>query len=207
MGKVIKFIPHGPKFDAFISEQEKKNLCLIRGMGIDEDDAKDIYQDSSIALYLNIKEGKLTKLTASLSTYFTQICRFQALKHLSKHKKNDENRELEDVNQNVIENVNKEKYNEDCIDEIIGMISDPDFNIEDLYSKVKEVISNLVEPCRTLLWGRFWDRLSHDDLAEIMDYSSANTSKTMLSRCLKKFKLVIEPFVPEELYGKRRNKK
>ena len=47
-------------------------------MGIDPDNAEDIYQEASIALVRNCREGRLKKLTASLSTYLLQICKFQA---------------------------------------------------------------------------------------------------------------------------------
>ena len=68
-------------FNSFFTRERKKTVSLLQGRyNFSQEQADDVYQDSCIALYQNIVSGKLVTLTSSLSTYFTQICIFQALK-------------------------------------------------------------------------------------------------------------------------------
>ena len=56
----------------FFEKERSKVLLVVRNrMSISSEDAEDIYQDASIALFNNIQKGKLKMLTCSLSTYFT----------------------------------------------------------------------------------------------------------------------------------------
>ena len=59
----------------FFEKERSKILLVLRNrLSISTEDAEDIYQDACIALFNNIKMGKLKTLTCSLSTYFMQIC-------------------------------------------------------------------------------------------------------------------------------------
>lgn len=58
----------------FASAEWQKVLNFLRNRyGIDEDDCKDIFQESFIILYSHIRSGKLYEMTASLSTYLSLI--------------------------------------------------------------------------------------------------------------------------------------
>ena len=71
------------ELNAFASKEWPKVLNFLKNrFGIEEDDCKDIFQESFIILYTNIQSGKLQELTASLSTYFTSICKNKALEFL-----------------------------------------------------------------------------------------------------------------------------
>lgn len=48
---------------------------VCRDFLLDKNDAVELYQESFIALYENVSNGKLTKLTASLKTYLFRIAR------------------------------------------------------------------------------------------------------------------------------------
>jgi DNA-directed RNA polymerase specialized sigma24 family protein len=66
--------------NTFFTKEKRKTVALLRDRyNLSHESAEDVYQDSCIALFQNIKNGKLVSLTSSLSTYFTQICILQTL--------------------------------------------------------------------------------------------------------------------------------
>ena len=64
------------QLNRFLAENKPRTLQYLKNAFpiLSEEDTEDVFQDSSLALYLNILEGKLTKLTSSLYTYFLRIC-------------------------------------------------------------------------------------------------------------------------------------
>ena len=69
----------------FISGEKGKILTYLRkNYSVSDDDIDDIFQESSMALFLNIRDGKLSNLTSSLGTYFMKVCINQTLKFLGK---------------------------------------------------------------------------------------------------------------------------
>ena len=63
------------ELNRFITDERNKVLAYLRKtFSVSDDDLSDIYQESSVALFMNIREGKLSNLTSTLSTYFLRIC-------------------------------------------------------------------------------------------------------------------------------------
>ena len=76
------------ELNRFIAEERNKVLAYLRKtFSVSDDDLSDIYQESSVALFMNIRDGKLSNLTSKLSTYFLRICINQTLKFMGKQKK------------------------------------------------------------------------------------------------------------------------
>ena len=76
------------ELNRFIAEERNKVLAYLRKtFSVSDDDLSDIYQESSVALFVNIRDGKLSDLTSTLSTYFLRICINQTLKFMGKQKK------------------------------------------------------------------------------------------------------------------------
>ena len=76
------------ELNRFITEERNKVLAYLRKtFSVSDDDLSDIYQESSVALFMNIRDGKLSNLTSTLSTYFLRICINQTLKFMGKQKK------------------------------------------------------------------------------------------------------------------------
>ena len=72
----------------FLAEERNKVLAYLRKTFTISDDAlNDIYQEASVALFMNIRDGKLVNLTSTLSTYFLRVCINQTLKFIGKQKK------------------------------------------------------------------------------------------------------------------------
>ena len=72
----------------FISgEKGKIQTYLRKNYSVSDDDIDDIFQEASMALFLNLRDGKLSSLTSSLGTYFMKVCINQTLKFIGKKSK------------------------------------------------------------------------------------------------------------------------
>lgn len=192
----LNIILKGPELEAFIAHERNLDIAYLRkNMGISQENAEDIYQDSCIALITNIRNGKLTELTTSLSSYLLQICKYQAT-HLFRRQRRI-NSFTDDDFSKVRSDLDSadDNFNDDCIDEILDLIDDEDNFYDEILDQAEDLVQNLPEPCHTLIWGKFWEKLSHNELAKILDYRSANVSKTQLSRCLDKFQAKINSLI------------
>ena len=67
---MAKEIPlHDKELNSFISGEKGKVLSFLRNRySVSDDDLDDIFQEASMALFNNIRGGKLTKLTSSLGS-------------------------------------------------------------------------------------------------------------------------------------------
>lgn len=167
----------------FASEQWGRTLAFLRNrFGIAEDDCKDIFQDSFIVLYNNIKDGKLKVMTSSLATYFISICRNKALEFLkasSRGVKVDDEATLSLIDGEI---------KRDKIENILALEED-DADIQERKEQlVRDIVKNLPCPCNELLWGFYRDNLSMKTLAEMLDYKSESVVKVTKHRCCEKFR-------------------
>jgi RNA polymerase sigma factor (sigma-70 family) len=141
--------------------------------------ADDIFSDSILALYRNIKTDRINSLTSTLKTYLFQIGKFRIIDELRKEGKTIP------------------------VDNYSYALED---NIEDINEKDKklallwETIEQLTEPCKSLL-NLFWDKQKRDnEIAELMNYSSADSVKNQRSRCMKALRnTYLSLLVEEEL--------
>ena len=167
----------------FASSQWSKALAFLKNrFGIDEDDCKDIFQESFIVLYNNIQAGKLDNMTASLSTYFMSICRNKALEMLRGSAKSV-NVESEMSLTLMDGEVQSEKI------EALLALDNGDETIEAQKEElVRTIVKDLPSPCNELLWGFYRDSLSMKSLAEMFNYSSEGVVKVTKHRCCEKFR-------------------
>lgn len=102
----------------FISgEKGKIQTYLRKNYSVSDVDLDDIFQEASVALFLNIRDGKLATLTSSLGTYFMKVCINQTLKFIGK-----KNKVLPLIDENRISNGNAVR--DDKIDELYGFCMD-----------------------------------------------------------------------------------
>lgn len=129
--------------------------------------AADIYQESFIALYQNIQNGKLTNFSVSLKSY---------LFHIGKHKLMNHHR-----------NQSTHRHEE---------ISDLHFNIMHCESKdwiqkqeiTYKTVLQMNEPCSTVLTLYYWEKQSMAEIARRMEYKSEQVAANRKSLCMKKLK-------------------
>ena len=172
------------ELNRFITDERSKVVNYLRKKySISDDDISDIYQESSVALFMNIRDGKLTNLTSTLSTYFLRICINQTLKIMGKQKKVvplfDESRLT-----------NKDTFRPDKIDELYQLCTE---NEEaEKVSRSEKVVQNIIESmpdtCKNVFQGYYWDNLTTSTIADMFGFANANSVKTQKYKCMKRFR-------------------
>jgi len=154
-------------------------IQYIKLHGGTKEDAEDIVQDAILILINNVNEGKYQPQDSTkIKTYFIGICKNLWKEHLRK----------------------KARY---------ASFADFDFKIEEfegydfLYELtefealterqkiVLEVFDNASDTCKKVLSYFYFKNYSHEEIAEKMGFSNAESSKTQKNKCLKKLKLSV----------------
>lgn len=172
----------------FASNQWDKVLSYLQGQfQLSRTDCEDIFQESFIILYQQIVAGRLDEMTASLSTYFTSICRNKAFELMKGKGK-------EVMLEDQFAGMDDDEYRSDMVDRILAM-EDEDEDIvltRRKASLVRQIVRNLPSPCNELLWAFYRDGFSMKTMAEMFHYSSESAVKVTKHRCCEKFKARFE---------------
>lgn len=167
----------------FASTQWRKALAFLKNrFGIDEDDCKDIFQESFIILYNNIQAGKLDNMNASLSTYFLSICRNKALEFLRGSSKSV------NVDSETSLSLMDGEVQSEKIEALLALDNGDEIIEAQKEELVRTIVKDLPSPCNELLWGFYRDNLSMKSLAEMFNYSSEGVVKVTKHRCCEKFR-------------------
>ena len=170
------------QLNQFAAKQWDKALAYLQGQfSLSQTDCEDIFQEAFIILYRNITEGKLNILSASLSTYFTSICRNKAYEAMRKMSKT-----LNIIDDNP--NSTKDEYEDERIDRLLALEDDTEQIQARKEAIVREIVSQLPEPCDKILWGFYRDGFSMKVLAQMHNYKSEGSMKVTKHRCTEKFK-------------------
>lgn len=156
----------------FIYKENYPNVrnYILKNNGM-EADAKDIYQETILAAWLNIKEGRYTNRGEdSLGGYIFQIAKFKWLDKV-KSKRHQSTVRL------VTEDYNDALSEDPVTDEIQEMRID---YLNALYGK-------LDKKCRQLLNMFYYEKKSFMVIGKEMDFDPASV-KTMKYRCMMKLK-------------------
>ena len=182
MGKEITL--DNNELNRFISDEQGKVLSYLRKtFSVSDDDLNDIYQESSTALFLNIRDGKLSNLTSSLSTYFLRVCINQTLKFIGKKQK-----VVPLFNDNTL--TNKDAFRPDKIDELYQLCTEDEEaeKVTRLEKIVQSIIESMPDTCKNVFQGYYWDNLTTTTIADMYGFSNANSVKTQKYKCLQKFR-------------------
>lgn len=193
--KIFNIIPSSQKeLNRFFRENKDKSINYLRSRysSLSEDDLKDIYQDSSIALFMNIHDGKLQNLTSSLFSYFLSICNNKALNTVRGIKKTIDI----DESRNISNDMHDDIFQEQKISELEMLLNDNLQStdnirrlkqIEENEELVRQCVKNMPVPCNQILWGQYWDGLSHKTIAELYGMKNESVVKVQAMRCRNKF--------------------
>lgn len=172
------------ELNRFLAGEKGKVLAYLRKkFSLLDDDLDDIYQESSMALFLNIQEGKLTNLTSTLSTYFLRICINQALKFIGKQQK-----VVPLFDDSSI--TNKDEFRSDKIDELYRLCTeDEDAERVALSERiVQNIIEVMPDTCKNIFQGYYWDNLTTSTIADMFGFANANSVKAQKYKCIQKFR-------------------
>jgi RNA polymerase sigma factor (sigma-70 family) len=145
-------------------------LKLVVNNSGTSDAAKDVYQETIIVLYENVKKPHF-ELNCQLQTFIYSVAKRLWLKQLKKNGqtfliKEEDETGLADVTEDVSLHEQKEKD----------------------YEKIKHSLLQLGEPCATLIRDFYISRLSMDAIAEKFGYTNADNAKNQKYKCLQRLK-------------------
>lgn len=177
------------ELNAFFEENRQRTLCYLesRFPVLQEDDIEDIFQDSSIALFLKIQNNELLDLTSSLYTFFLSICI-----NIARNKVNRSHPTCllpDNITDFDFEPIQCDKLEE--LENLVGYeIAEEQTDQEYLNwieQQVREGVRQMKPPCNQILWSFYWDGLSHRTIADMFGMKSEDVSKTQANRCKHKF--------------------
>ena len=168
----------------FLSDERGRVLSYLRKQfSVSDDDLNDIFQESSMALFLNVRDGKLSTLTSSLGTYFMKVCINQTLKVLGK---NSKTKPLFDDRRIT----NSDFVRDDKIAELYGACLDAEEEERKTRMEllVNNIIASMTDTCKNILHGYYWNDFSTSTIADMFNFSDANSVKAQKYKCVKKFR-------------------
>jgi RNA polymerase sigma factor (sigma-70 family) len=140
--------------------------------------AQDIYQETIIVLYENVQKPEF-ELNCQLQTYIYSVAKRLWLKHLKKNNKTF---------------LLKEEEEDDLID--VSEEMDDYLNKEVEFEKMNRALTELGEPCTTLIKDFYVQKLSMDEIAEKFGYTNADNAKNQKYKCLQRLKKYFFEIVP-----------
>lgn len=144
-------------------------LQLVLNNNGNEDDAKDVFQESVIVLYNKVKSGNF-ELNCKLKTFLYSVCRRLWLKRLNSQDRNHRN--IEDFSDYLPVEDDLEKHEE----------KDRQFTM------MEKALLQLGEPCKTIIEDYYIQNRSMQEICEKFGYTNADNAKTQKYKCLQRLK-------------------
>ncbi len=135
----------------------------------------DLFQDSCVVLWQNIRLGKLSEsnLNSSLSTYVLSVGRYTMMA---------KDRKFRDIVNDT--EIAKLQFVEDDAEALQERIEREDI--------VFQTVGEMKPPCDTILKAHYWDKLSGLEIAKKYGYSNADSVKSQKAKCMKKLRAILE---------------
>lgn len=153
---------------------------LLKYSGLTLADAENVYQDTFIAVYDNIAEGRVEEDT-NWSAYIMTIGMNLASKLWRKTGKT-----------NSFEKISEENHSTDSlayrIEDLLKTIpfeEEPLFKNKNAQALLGEELVHVPEPCNSILILYYYENLSMVEIAERTGYKNATTTKSKKSQCMK----------------------
>ena len=146
-------------------------LQLVLKNNGNEDDAKDVFQESVIVLYNKVKSGNF-ELNSKLKTFLYSVCRRLWLKRLNAQSRTVRN--IQDFSEIIAVEDDLEKHEE----------KDRQFAI------MESALNQLGEPCKTIIEDYYIQNRSMQEISEKFGYTNADNAKTQKYKCLQRLKKI-----------------
>lgn len=144
-------------------------LQLIINNNGNEDDAKDIYQETIIVLYNRIKGGGF-KLTSKLKTFIYSIARRLWLKKLNH------------ASSQIVHVHDYQEYMQ--VDNELGEHNEKEKRFQQMFAAMNQ----MGEPCRTIIEDFYMHNRSMQEICEKFGYTNTDNAKTQKYKCLQRLK-------------------
>lgn len=149
-------------------------------------DAENLYQDAFLAVYENIQNGKINEET-SWSNYILRIGMNLASKQWRKAGLTDsiDTGVSEDDKSSGVSTV--KKMEEAITDLAIGSDIEKLAKNVDAVALLGDVLKYTPEPCKTIIYLFYEERLPMTDIAERVGFKNSQTAKAKKSQCMKDY--------------------
>lgn len=139
---------------------------------IEEETAEDIYQESFMIMYENVRNGKYEDRQASLKTYLFEIGKHRICSYLTK---------------NRLEVIPFQTLSSEWVEQ--------NYDVEE-WTEAQIIVNQLIEEaddiCNKILRLYYWERMKMDEIARLLNYKSEQVAKNKKSSCLRRFTLVLK---------------
>jgi RNA polymerase sigma factor (sigma-70 family) len=172
-------------------------ISALKGIFVNErfsdDDMEDIFQDSSMVLMRNIKNGSYNvREGSSLFSYFVEIGKLTTFSFLRKNRphKPAKDNETEAGPGSIIQWIPQRG------DKLLRFEPGKDYlplETEEEKQKLQDeflerAFDSLPDTCKAIFKKFYWERKSMEEIADIIGYNTADSVKSKKSNCMKKFK-------------------
>ena len=138
--------------------------------------AIDVYQYTILSFYENVVDGSFEEMNAAgVKTYLYSIGKNKLLGDLRKKTKVSF----------------QGKFNDD---DLIEQEDEDEVELAKLeqFDRVSGIIAHLGDPCKKILELFYFNKLSNDEIAEVMSYKDGNTVKSLKYKCIQRIKKIVE---------------
>lgn len=151
---------------------------------------EDLTQEALLVTFEKVHNGTLTRLTSSLKTYVIGVLKkkgleaqrdkskFASIPNLPKQSSDDV---IDPVDIGTAQNAIDRWLNKDSVEEQ-----------DELQSAIYDIVTNMADPCKTILWAYYWEGNSMREIATMMNYANARVATTQKSRCMTKVKTAMD---------------
>ena len=151
---------------------------------------EDLTQEAMLVAFEKVHNGTLTRLTSSLKTYVIGVLKKKGLEAQREQSKFASiPKSPGQSSDDVIDPVDIGTA-QDAIDRWLDRDSVEEQ--DELQSAVYDIVTNMADPCKTILWAYYWEGNNMKDIAIMMDYNNARVATTQKSRCMTKVKTAME---------------
>ena len=184
---MVKEIPiQNKKLNDFISdieEQGKIQNYLRKKFSVSDDDIEDAFYGSLKDIIEKDRAGKLAEITCSFTTFFTKVCINQTLKLIRKKEKT-----VPFFDDRKISNTNAVR--DDKVDALYGFCMDTEEEDRKVRLEllVNNIIASMTDTCKNILHSYYWDDFSTSTIADMFNFSNADSVKTQKYKCMNKFR-------------------
>lgn len=139
---------------------------------VDNEQAKEIYQETILIFYQNLLNNSLQTLSSSIKTYLFAI---------------GVNKVREKFREKVI------PLSDTAKDLIFNNLTEPDLNDEqeERIKTVEQCMSQLGDSCQKLLYHFYFLKLNMDSIAEKLGYKNATTAKNLKYKCIQRLQQLV----------------
>lgn len=158
------------EIERFYNQYRKEFITwAVKSFRCSKDEAIEIFQQSMVIFYENVKNGKIKNIESNPKTYLFAIGKNKIYEKLRAESRQNPLSKDETAHEPEIE---EEVYK----------------NEEHKLKAVEKSLKKLGDPCQNILQQFYYHRASMEDIAQNMNYKNAATVKNLKYKCLQRLK-------------------